>query len=218
MRPPCASGKDPLAGSRAVLLDRGLLAKRIEEELNEGLRYWKLEQMLCTTISNDIQVKVEDVVQAMRLKSFGKPWPPWKGISHQMWVRLSWKCAFLMPNVIVVKLETIYGVEMVLMISIRTMFLFFGPTLFCPTCAFRSEVLPLSIPTQTTSVVFFFSFTLHAPRPKSTQNVPLKGSKERLFVICSPMERHLSHPCYRVHTKKNASIRIGQHNCINNHT
>jgi hypothetical protein len=89
-----------------VLLDRGLLAKRIEEELNEGLRYWKLEQMLCTTISNDIQVKVEDVVQAMRLKSFGKPWPPWKGISHRMWARLSWKCAFLMPNVIVVKLET----------------------------------------------------------------------------------------------------------------
>ena len=74
-----------------------------------------------------------------------------------------------MPNVIVVKLDNgvEIGVEMVFMISISTMFLFFGPTLFCPSCAVRSEVMPLSIPTQTTSVVFFFYISQSLPKEYS---------------------------------------------------
>ena len=39
----------------------------IEEELSKGLQYWKLEQSSCTTIYDDIHVKVEDVVCLARL-------------------------------------------------------------------------------------------------------------------------------------------------------
>ena len=42
--PPCTSGKDPFTRLQVVLSERGLLTKRIEEELSEGLQYWKLEQ------------------------------------------------------------------------------------------------------------------------------------------------------------------------------
>ena len=69
-RPLCGLGEDPFAGLRVVLSERGLLTKRIEEELSEGLQYWKLEHSLCAAISDGIQVKLEDVVQALRFKSF----------------------------------------------------------------------------------------------------------------------------------------------------
>ena len=66
-RPPCGSVEDLLAGSWVVLSYRGLLTKRIGEDLSEGLKCWKLEQTWCTTIFDGIHVKVEDVVQAIRL-------------------------------------------------------------------------------------------------------------------------------------------------------
>ena len=52
-----------------VLAKKGLLTKRIKEELSEGLQYWKLEHLLCIAISNGIHMKVKDVVQAIRIKS-----------------------------------------------------------------------------------------------------------------------------------------------------
>jgi hypothetical protein len=43
---------------------------RIEEELKDGLQYWELEQSLCNAVSLGSQIKVEDVIQAIQLKSF----------------------------------------------------------------------------------------------------------------------------------------------------
>ncbi|XP_024372032.1 uncharacterized protein [Physcomitrium patens] len=63
-------GKDPFAGLRVVLQEHDLLTKRIEDELMNGLHYWHLEHILCTAISAKEEVKADDVVEALRLKSF----------------------------------------------------------------------------------------------------------------------------------------------------
>ncbi|KAG0618075.1 hypothetical protein M758_4G036700 [Ceratodon purpureus] len=63
-------GKDPFAGLRAILHEQDLLTKRIEDELIDGVQYWRLEQSLCTALATGEEVKVEDVKQALCLKSF----------------------------------------------------------------------------------------------------------------------------------------------------
>jgi len=55
---------------RAILHESDLLTKRIDDELMDGLQYWRLEQSLCTALTARKEVKVEDVLRAIRLKSF----------------------------------------------------------------------------------------------------------------------------------------------------
>ncbi|CAK9197331.1 unnamed protein product [Sphagnum troendelagicum] len=93
-------GRDTFTAFQVMLVERGLMTTRIEEELKDGLQYWELEQSLCNAVSLGsqasllncflsfplnwcrgykslsllfaclYQIKVEDVVQAIQLKSF----------------------------------------------------------------------------------------------------------------------------------------------------
>nr|XP_024365945.1 uncharacterized protein LOC112277635 isoform X2 [Physcomitrium patens] len=63
-------GKDPFTGMRSILQQQDLLTERIDNELKDGLKYWCLEQSLCTALSTGKEVKPEDVLRALRLKSF----------------------------------------------------------------------------------------------------------------------------------------------------
>ncbi|CAK9197394.1 unnamed protein product [Sphagnum jensenii] len=93
-------GRDTFTAFQVMLVERGLMTTRIKEELKDGLQYWELEQSLCNAVSLGsqasllncflsfplnwcsgykslsllfsclYQIKVEDVIQAIQLKSF----------------------------------------------------------------------------------------------------------------------------------------------------
>ncbi|CAA7401657.1 unnamed protein product [Spirodela intermedia] len=52
------------------LEQHGLLTERIKRELELGLEYWSLERKLCQRLTSKTKILLEDVMKAMRLKSF----------------------------------------------------------------------------------------------------------------------------------------------------
>ncbi|CAA6665017.1 unnamed protein product [Spirodela intermedia] len=52
------------------LEQHGLLTERIKRELELGLEYWSLERKLCQSLTSKTKILLEDVMKAMRLKSF----------------------------------------------------------------------------------------------------------------------------------------------------
>jgi len=69
-RPFKGLGRDTFTALQVMLVERGLMTTRIEKELKDGLQYWELEQSLCNAVSLGSQIKVEDVIHAIQLKSF----------------------------------------------------------------------------------------------------------------------------------------------------
>mmetsp|Transcript_33697 Transcript_33697/g.63471 ORF Transcript_33697/g.63471 Transcript_33697/m.63471 type:complete len:400 (-) Transcript_33697:402-1601(-) len=64
------SGPDQWQPLMEVLRQKQLLTSRVEAELEQGARYWDLERRLCTALAAREKVAHEEVVEALRLKSF----------------------------------------------------------------------------------------------------------------------------------------------------
>jgi hypothetical protein len=54
----------------SVLEERQLLDGRVKEQLQFGHEYWELERKICTALSAEEPLEVEDVIRAIELKSF----------------------------------------------------------------------------------------------------------------------------------------------------
>ncbi|XP_076907380.1 uncharacterized protein LOC143563807 isoform X1 [Bidens hawaiensis] len=54
----------------ALLEGHGMLTDRIRNELKSGEEYWALERKLCCALTKKQEIKVEDVMKAIHLKSF----------------------------------------------------------------------------------------------------------------------------------------------------
>ncbi|CAH8270664.1 unnamed protein product [Arabidopsis lyrata] len=61
---------DPLKLLGDLLEREGLLTQRIQQEFKSGEEYWALERKLCHALSNKNKLCLEDVMRAIRLKSF----------------------------------------------------------------------------------------------------------------------------------------------------
>ncbi|XP_020209044.1 uncharacterized protein LOC109793717 isoform X1 [Cajanus cajan] len=61
---------DPVRPLMTILEHKGLLTDRIREEFRHGEEYWALERKLCYALINKEEILVEDVMKAIRLKSF----------------------------------------------------------------------------------------------------------------------------------------------------
>ncbi|XP_051150008.1 uncharacterized protein LOC127264493 isoform X3 [Andrographis paniculata] len=66
----CKFGKYPFGSLINVLESHGLLTERISKELNCGVEYWALERKLCHALANDKEISIQDVTNAIHLKSF----------------------------------------------------------------------------------------------------------------------------------------------------
>ncbi|KAI9117053.1 hypothetical protein K1719_012052 [Acacia pycnantha] len=62
--------KNPFRPLVTLLEHKGLLTRRITEELRQGEEYWGLERKLCHALINKEEILVEDVMKAIHLKSF----------------------------------------------------------------------------------------------------------------------------------------------------
>lgn len=63
--------KDDLFRPLVLLLENhGILTERIREELRYGEEYWALERKLCYALISNKEIRIQDVMRAIHLKSF----------------------------------------------------------------------------------------------------------------------------------------------------
>ncbi|KAG1366534.1 hypothetical protein COCNU_13G003240 [Cocos nucifera] len=65
-----ASRPDPFNPLVHILQCQGLLTERIRTELRSGAEYWALERKLCRLLMRKKKILIEDVMQAIHVKSF----------------------------------------------------------------------------------------------------------------------------------------------------
>uniref|UniRef100_A0A453C3D7 Uncharacterized protein n=1 Tax=Aegilops tauschii subsp. strangulata TaxID=200361 RepID=A0A453C3D7_AEGTS len=58
---------DPLDN---LLQCQGLMTDQLRNELKSGIQYWSLERKLCQALSRNDKISIEDVMEAIHLKSF----------------------------------------------------------------------------------------------------------------------------------------------------
>ncbi|KAJ1271271.1 hypothetical protein BS78_06G116300 [Paspalum vaginatum] len=58
---------EPLDG---LLQRQGLMTDRLRNELKSGIQYWSLERKLCQALLRNEKISIEDVMEAIHLKSF----------------------------------------------------------------------------------------------------------------------------------------------------
>ncbi|CAN4126720.1 unnamed protein product [Withania somnifera] len=61
---------DPFRPLCILLQQHGILTDGVREELSSGVEYWSLERKLCHAIGSKQEISVEDVMRAIRVKSF----------------------------------------------------------------------------------------------------------------------------------------------------
>uniref|UniRef100_A0A0E0P9X0 Uncharacterized protein n=1 Tax=Oryza rufipogon TaxID=4529 RepID=A0A0E0P9X0_ORYRU len=68
------SNEASLTGMLNVLDDllqrQGLMTDQLRNELKSGIQYWSLERKLCQALSRNDKISIEDVMEAIHLKSF----------------------------------------------------------------------------------------------------------------------------------------------------
>ncbi|XP_020575523.1 uncharacterized protein LOC110021383 isoform X8 [Phalaenopsis equestris] len=65
------SSRNPFEPLVHLLQQQGLMTERIQNELNLGVEYWKLERKLCDGLTKkNTTIGIEDVMRAIHLKSF----------------------------------------------------------------------------------------------------------------------------------------------------
>ena len=55
---------------KAALRAQGLLSTDVDSELDSGLRYWALERRICSSLTQNIALSLEDVMACHQAKSF----------------------------------------------------------------------------------------------------------------------------------------------------
>ncbi|KAG8096511.1 hypothetical protein GUJ93_ZPchr0013g37385 [Zizania palustris] len=53
-----------------LLQRQGLMTNQLQNELKSGIQYWSLERKLCQALSRNEKVSIQDVMEAVHLKSF----------------------------------------------------------------------------------------------------------------------------------------------------
>ncbi|KAJ3679606.1 hypothetical protein LUZ60_017617 [Juncus effusus] len=61
---------DPFHPLISIIQNHGLFTDRISDELKSGLEYWALEVKLCQALARKQKILMEDVIRAIKLKSF----------------------------------------------------------------------------------------------------------------------------------------------------
>ncbi|GBG78346.1 hypothetical protein CBR_g26374 [Chara braunii] len=66
----CDDNLDPFKGLKDLLRERKLLTDRLVLELDSGTEFWKLERSLCKAVAEGRPILREDVLKALKFKSF----------------------------------------------------------------------------------------------------------------------------------------------------